>query len=289
MAGSGPARIPERMSMRMRDWMQEGRARLRHEPDDQRIRAVLGDRTVVDTTRAVLVWEPRRIIPSYGVPVDDVRGDLTPAMTDETDVPGVLHPGIPFGVHSTPGRSFDLTVDGATRPGAVFGPDDPDLDGYAVLDFGSFDAWYAEDERLVAHVRDPYHRVEARRTGRRIRIESDGVLLAESDRATLVYETSLPTRFYLPAEDVVGDRVPSARRTSCAYKGEATYLSFAVHGQIREDLAWSYAEPLDGLDKVRGLVAFFDDVLDVFVDGRRRERPQTLLSTTLLEEFGIKV
>ena len=277
------------MSMRMRDFMQQGRTLLRHEPDDQRIRALLGDRTVVDTTRALLVWEPRRIIPSYAVPLDDLQGELTLATVHAADVPGVLHPGIPFGVHSMPGRSFDLTVDGITRQAAVFLVDDLDLDGYAVLDFRAFDVWFAEDERLVSHVRDPYHRVEARRTSRRIRIESDGVVLAESDRATLVYETHLPTRFYLPAEDVVGEQVPSTRRTACAYKGEATYLSFTVRGEVRENLAWTYAEPLEGLEKIWGLVAFFDDVLDVYVDGQLRERPRTLLSTTLLDEFGVRV
>ncbi len=273
----------------MRDFMRQGRTLLRHEPDDQRIRALLGDRTVVDTTRALLVWEPRRIIPSYAVPLDDLQGDLTLATVHAADLPGVLHPGVPFGVHSMRGRSYDLTVDGITRQAAVFLVDDPDLDGYAVLDFRAFDVWFAEDERLLSHVRDPYHRVEARRTSRRIRIESDGVVLAESDRATLVYETHLPTRFYLPAEDVVGQQVPSTRRTACAYKGEATYISFTVRGEVRENLAWTYAEPLEGLEKIWGLVAFFDDVLDVYVDGQLRERPRTLLSTTLLDEFGVRV
>ena len=113
--------------------------------------------------------------------------------------------------------------------------------------------------------------------------------LADSDRATLVYETHLPTRFYLPAEDVRGEQVPSTRRTACAYKGEATHLSFVVNGEVRDNLAWTYAEPLEGLEKIWGLVAFFDDVLDVYVDGHRRERPRTLLSRTLLDEFGIRV
>jgi uncharacterized protein (DUF427 family) len=276
------------MSVLMRDWMQEVRGHLRHEPVDGRIRAVLGGVEVVDSTRAVLVWEPRRIIPSYAVPISDLRGDLTPAPPEDGhDVPGILHPGIPFRVHSGAGEPLSLSVGGVTRPGAVFRPADPDLDGHVVLDFAAFDIWYAEDEELVAHPRDPYHRIEARRTSRKTRIELDGVLLAESSRAVLVYETSLPTRFYLPAEDVVADQVPSARRTACAYKGEASYLSFSVNGRERRDLAWSYPEPLDGLEKIRGLVAFFDDVLDVYVDGRRRERPRTVLSKTMLEEFGV--
>ena len=272
----------------MRDWMHGLRLHLRHEPEDQRVRAELAGRTVVDTTRAVLVWEPRRVIPSYGVPIWDLRGDLSPSTASSDDVGGVLHPGIPFAVHTTPGQAFDLTVDGVIRPGAVFRPADPDLDGVVLLDFAAFDAWYAEDERLAGHVRDPFHRVEPRRSSRRVRIELDGVVLADSTRPTLVHETQLPTRFYLPADDVVAETVRSELRTVCAYKGEATHLSFVVGGRVHKDLAWSYAEPLAGVDRIRGLVGFYDDVLDVFVDGRRRERPRTLLSASVLEEAGLE-
>ena len=272
----------------MRDWMHDLRSHLRHEPEDQRVRAELAGRTVVDTTRPLLVWEPRRIIPSYGVPVWDLRGDLSPATGAADDVAGVLHPGIPFAVHSAPGQALDLTVDGVTRPGAAFRPADPDLDGVVLLDFDAFDAWYAEEERLVAHVRDPFHRVEPRRSRRRVRIELDGVVLADSDRPTFVHETHLPTRFYLPAEDVVGETVPSELRTRCAYKGEATYRSFRVDGTVRKDLAWSYAEPLPGVAAIRGLVGFYDDVLDVYVDGKLRERPRTLMSSALLDEMGMQ-
>ncbi len=272
----------------MRDWMHELRFHLRHEPEDQRLRAELAGRTVVDTTRAVLVWEPRRVIPSYGVPIRDLRGDLSASTASAGDVEGVLHPGIPFAVHTSPGQAFDLTVDGVTRPGAVFRPADGDLDGLVLLDFAAFDAWYAEDERLVAHVRDPYHRVEPRRSSRRVRIELDGVVLADSLRPTLVHETQLPTRFYLPAEDVVGETIDSELRTLCAFKGEASHLSFVVGGRVRKDLAWTYAEPLAGVEKIRGLVGFYDDVLDVFVDGRRRERPRTPMSSALLDEVGLE-
>ena len=272
----------------MRDWMHELRLQLRHEPEDQRVRAELAGRTVADTTRPVLVWEPRRVIPSYGVPVWDLRGDLSPSTASADDVPGILHPGIPFGVHTAPGQAFDLTVDDVVLPGAAFRPADPDLDGMVLLDFAAFDAWYVEDEPLMAHVRDPFHRVEPRRSSRRVRIELDGVVLAESTRPTLVHETQLPTRFYLPAEDVVGETIHSDLRTRCAYKGEATYLSFVVGGRVRKDLAWTYAEPLAGVGRIQGLVGFYDDVLDVFVDGRRRDRPRTLMSSALLDEVGME-
>jgi uncharacterized protein (DUF427 family) len=265
----------------MRDWLHEARGQLCHEPTEQRVRARIGGTDVVDSARALLVWEPRRVVPSYAVPVWDLRGDLTPAPRSAETVSGILHPGIGFGVHSCPGEVFDLAVAGTTRPGAAFRPADPDLDGYVVLDFTAFDSWLADDETLLAHPRDPYHRVETRRGSGRVRIELDGVVLAESSRAVLVYETQLPVRFYLPADDVVGGR-PSPTRTVCGYKGEAAYWSFGD----RADLAWSYAEPLPGVEALRGMVGFYDDLLDVFVDGRVRNRPRTAVSKALLEEFG---
>ena len=95
-----------------------------------------------------------------------------------------------------------------------------------ILDFAGFDAWLEEDEPLVGHARDPYHRIDMRRSSREVRIELDGALLARSTRAVLLFETSLPTRFYLPREDVVAEHRPSDRRSICAYKGHAAYWSF---------------------------------------------------------------
>lgn len=199
----------------MSDWFLEVRGHLSHEQAEERVRARLGGVDVVDSTRALLVWEPRRVVPSYAVPVWDLlRGDLTPAPPLASDASGILHPGIPFGIHTAPGDSFDLTVDGRTLEQAVFKPADPDLDGYLLFDFKAFDEWLVEDEPQPAHPREPYHRVETRRSSRTVRIELDGVLLAESSRPLLVFETQLPTRFYLPAEDVIG---PSPTRSGrCA-------------------------------------------------------------------------
>src|SRR5918997_6667300 len=121
--------------MRMHDAMAELRQQLRSEPTEKRIRATLGRDTVVDTTRALLVWEPRRIVPTYAVPVEDLHAELQPgeALAD-TGVP-VLHPGIPFAVHTTPGRAVSVRAGGETRADAGFLPDDPELRGHVVLDF----------------------------------------------------------------------------------------------------------------------------------------------------------
>jgi len=273
----------------MTDTIMRAGDELRYEPTDLRLRATLGDATVLDSTRGLLVWEPRRVSPAYAVPDADVGAELLPAPAAEPPGPGpaILHPGIPFAVHSTDGEELSVRAGDVIRERAAFKPADPDLAGYVVLDFDAFDAWYEEDERLVAHPRDPYHRVDARRSSRRVRIEHEGAVVAESTRPTLVMETSLPVRFYLPREDVRVELRPTATRTACAYKGEASYWSFELDGRRFDDLAWTYAEPLPDQPGLAGLVAFYDDRFDVVLDGETRPRPDTALAAALLDEFGV--
>jgi uncharacterized protein (DUF427 family) len=275
------------MSTRVRDAAWRALDDLRHEPTEKRIRVELCGETVADTTGAILVWEPRRVVPSYAVPVADVRAELAPATpVDAADAlrAPVLHPGIPFAAHTTAGEALDVTVAGQTRPGAAFRPEDPDLADHVILDFRAFDAWYEEDEPLFGHPRDPFHRVDARQSSRHVRVELDGHVLAETTRPTLVFETGLPLRFYVPREDLRGDARPSARRTTCAYKGHASYWSFDALGEAGRDLAWSYEEPLADATQLTGLVAFFDELVDLVVDGRPRERGTSPIARAIVEE-----
>jgi uncharacterized protein (DUF427 family) len=276
------------MSSQVRELLASGFGQMRHEPTAKRIQAVLGGETVVDSTRAVLVWEPRRIVPSYAVPVEDVRGELVPAGPATGAVGGdvgvslgdvtalrVLDPRVPFSTHSTSGEAVDLRVAGQVRPGAGFRPADPDLTGLVVLDFGAFDAWYEEDEQNVAHPRDPFHRIDVLPSSRQLRLELDGQVLAVSSRPVLLFETMLPTRYYLPRADVTAELVPSSTRTWCAYKGQASCFSASAGGRLVPDIAWSYSDPQHDAARVRGLIAFFDERIDVILDGERRVRPVT--------------
>jgi uncharacterized protein (DUF427 family) len=270
--------------------MQEllGRARdeLRYEPLAWRVRAEAAGATVLDSTRALLVWEPRRVVPSYAVPLADVRAPTTPAPASDrqVEVEGVLHPGIPFAVHTTAGEPLSV----GDRAGAGFRLADAPLDGYVLLDFRAFDAWYEEDEQVASHPRDPFHRVDVRRSSRPLRIELAGLLVAETTRAGVLAETSLPTRFYLPREDVRAVLLPSARRTVCPYKGEASYWSIDVGGRREEDVGWSYEQPLPELAAIAGRIAFWDERADVFLDGERRERPGGAVAAALRDEFGVR-
>jgi uncharacterized protein (DUF427 family) len=278
------------MATRVRDAMSRRLEELRYEPTEKRVRALLTGEVVVDSTRALLVWEPKRVVPSYAVAVEDVRGKLVPAPAPAgagTWQPPILHPGIPFAEHSTDGQAFHLQTIQATREGVAFAAADPDLAGYVILDHRGFDAWYEEDEPVVGHPRDPFHRIDMRRSSRHVRVELDGELLAESSRATLLFETSLPTRFYLPREDVLVDLHPSAKRTYCPYKGQASYWSVELPGRAHQDVAWSYEDPLQDAAPIIGLVAFFDERVDVVLDGERRSRPRTAVSQAIMHEAGI--
>jgi uncharacterized protein (DUF427 family) len=253
-----------------------------HEPTAKRVRVVHGGETIADTHRALLVWEPRRIVPSYAVPVSDLHAELVADVIDvpEDDGRPVLHPGIAFAVHSSPGDSMTVRTSSGDRAGAAFRPTDEALEGYVVLDYFSFDEWYEEDERIVGHPRDPFSRIDVRASSRRVRIEVDGQVLAESSRPFLLFETGVPTRYYLPREDVRMDLLrPTATRTWCAYKGQASYWSLDLGDRTLEDLVWTYESPLRGdADAVAGRVAFFDERVDVVVDEAPSPRPATPFS-----------
>jgi uncharacterized protein (DUF427 family) len=275
------------MSVRMQDLMSGVLGELRYEPTAKRIRAVLGGETVVDTTRAVFLWEPRRVVATWAVPIEDVRGQLTlgapmTAAGEDVGLPlpdvhdrPVLTPAIPFAVHTAPGDPLDLVAAGEKRVGAAFRLEDPQLTDYVALDFAAFDGWLEEDEPNVSHPREPFHRVDALASSRHVRLERDGELIAESARPVLLFETLLPTRYYLPAEDVRVPLEPSDTRSWCAYKGAASYFSPVLGGRPIPDLAWTYRAPLREAAPVRDLVCFFDERVDVVLDGERRPRPVT--------------
>ena len=180
------------MATRVQDLLTGGLDRLRYEPTPRRLRAELAGQTVLDSTAGMLVWEPGRVVPQYAVPVTDIAADLTEAGPDEGDRHGpgpvpfgpdgrtVLTPGTGFGVHTTEGTPLTVRTGDAERRGAAFRPADPALAHLAVLDFAAFDTWLEEDEAVVSHPRDPFHRVDVRRSSRHVRIELDGQVLAES-------------------------------------------------------------------------------------------------------------
>jgi uncharacterized protein (DUF427 family) len=275
------------MATGVRDLLMRELGDLRFEPIEKRIRATLGGQPMVDSTRAILVWEPKRVVPSYAVPVEDIEGDITaaastyrdssPTAAPELDAPRlgdipVLDPRIPFAVHTAPGEALTIRARDGEREAAAFSPSDAVLSGYAILDFDAFDAWYEEDERNVGHPRDPFHRIDILHSSRHVRVEVEGAVVADSDDPYLLFEPPVPVRYYLPREDVRTDLLrPSEKRTVCAYKGHASYWS--MEGQ--DDVAWGYAEPLREAAEITGRLAFFSEKADLVVNGTPLGRPVT--------------
>jgi uncharacterized protein (DUF427 family) len=258
------------MGTRMRDLLDGALGSLRYEACEKRLRAYLDGVPVADTVNGLLVWEPRRLVPTYAVPHADFAAQLESAgRVDELAGLPVLMPTNPFAAHSSIGEMLDVLVGGRRCPSAAFQPDDPDLAGYLTLDFSAFE-WREEDEPIVSHPRDPFKRIDILASSRHIRIEAQGRLLAESSRPLLLFETSLPTRFYLPPADVVVDLESTESISYCAYKGRASYFS-APDGPA--DVAWTYRDPLREAEPVRDHIAFFNERVDVVLDGHRRPRP----------------
>ncbi len=213
---------------------------LRQHPVAVRVRAEKDGTTVVDTFAARLVWEPRRIVSAYAVPVADIGGTLVNPRTVSPEVrslPPVLSPRQGFAVHSAAGTAYDIETAAGTVHDAAFVLDDPDLEGYAVLNWDAFTRWFEEGEEVRGHPREPFHSIRCLPSDRHVVVEVDGQVLADTTRAVMLVETTLPARWYIPREDVRMDLLaPSDSHTICAYKGQASYWSYGGRGGHRVDL-----------------------------------------------------
>jgi uncharacterized protein (DUF427 family) len=269
------------MATQMFELLMRGHNDLRYHPVQKRVRVLLGGDTVVDTVGAALVWEPRRVVPSYAVPIADVSGEIVEAasfLVEERPIslaeggPPVLDPSTGFGFHTTPGA--ELMLRSGEVSGAAFKPDDPALASMVILDFDAFE-WIEEDEPIFGHPRDPFSRIDLRQSSRHIEIEVAGTVVADSNRPLALFEFVLPSRYYLPKADVLVPLEPSTTATVCAYKGRATHWSAPELGDAGRDIAWSYESPPPELVQITGLVCFYQERVDMIIDGVRLERPIT--------------
>lgn len=233
----------------------------------RRIRAVLSGETVLDTTRALYVWEWPNY-PQYYIPLADVRPGLLVAEGNEQHSPlGMveLH-----GLHAgTTQRPHAVRV---LRQSSIAG-----LSGTARFEWGALNAWFEEDERVFVHPRNPYVRVDALRSTRTVTVEFEGVMLAESSSPIMVFETGLPTRYYFnPTEVDFAHLVRNDTVTECPYKGTTSgYWSAQIGDSVHPDLAWCYDFPTRQLLPIAGLVAFYNERVDISIDGRHEDRPIT--------------
>jgi uncharacterized protein (DUF427 family) len=141
------------------------------------------------------------------------------------------------------------------------------------------DEWFEEDEPIYVHPRDPYTRVDILASTRRVVVEVDGQVVADSSQPRILFETGLPPRYYIPLTDVRMDLLrPSATQTQCPYKGTATYWSLEVDGAVHEDVVWIYRSPISESQKIAGLACLYNEKVDISLDGVRQERPHTHFS-----------
>jgi uncharacterized protein (DUF427 family) len=243
----------------------KSRGRVRIEPGAKRVRAYLGGELVADTTRPTLVWE-RPQYPTYYFPAADVRAELL-----ETDGTELAH-----SPSRGDGRVFTVRIGGNEAPGAARRYSDSpieELRDLIRLDWNAMDAWFEEDEEVFTHPRDPYTRVDILPSSRQIRIEVDGITIAESANARLLFETGLRVRYYLPKTHVRMDLLePTDKVSHCPYKGDAAWWSVHAGGRVQRDVAWSYRTPLPESQAIAGLIAFYDEQVDVYVDDVLQQR-----------------
>jgi uncharacterized protein (DUF427 family) len=235
----------------------------------KRIRVVVGGETIADSRRATLLQESGHQ-PVYYFPPDDVRTDLLEVSDRHTRCP-------------KKGEASYYTIrvgDHVVDAGAWYYPD-PIPEARPIKDLIAFywdrmDQWLEEDEQVFVHPRDPYHRVDILRSDRHVRISLGGELLAESRRATALFESNLPPRWYLPREDVVAELEASDTVTRCPYKGQASYHSVRLdNGETERDLVWCYADPLMEATPIKGLRCFYNERVDLELDGELQERPDS--------------
>jgi uncharacterized protein (DUF427 family) len=235
----------------------------------KRVRVLLGGLAVADTGAPLLVWE-HRWYPAYHFPRPDVS----------------MHLLTPTGgaIDDAHGRAelFDVRAGAAVAPAAARlyqETADRRVHGTVRFVWDAMDRWLEEDEQVFVHPRNPYTRIDVLASSRRIEVSVGGLTLADSKRPLLLFETGLPVRAYLPAEDVRTELLePSPAVTRCPYKGTAVHWSAAAGGERFPDIAWTYQEPLPECGRIRDLVAFYDERVAVRVDGIAQAQPRTKFS-----------
>lgn len=244
--------------------------RIAFERSPRRVRVTFNGETVADSAAMHLLFETRHL-PVYYFPRADVRMDLLRATEHQTYCP-----------YKGTASYWSIAVGNRVSENAVWGYPEPFDEVAAVKDYVAFywdrvDHWFEEDDEIFVHARDPYKRVDVVNSSRPVRVIVGGETVAETTRARFLFETRLPTRYYIPPEDVRMDLlVPSEKITACPYKGTARYYSVKIGDQVFPDLVWSYPDPIAECPKIKGYLCFFNEHVDeILLDGVAVPKPLT--------------
>lgn len=243
---------------------------VRTERSDRWVRGYVGDVTVVDSRGPLLFWEADFPVPHYAFAREDVRTDLlVPSSSEPPREPFFFLPQGPVA------QWFDLEVEARTIPHAAWTRDAPELADLLIFSWqpGLLYRWLEEDEEVGGHPRDPHSRVDALPSSRHIVVSLDGDVLADTARPVLLFETGLPTRYYVPREDVNFDALTStANQSHCPYKGFADHYWDVTDNPEAANIAWSYSQPFPAVGRIKDMVAFYNEIVDIEIDGVAHQR-----------------
>jgi uncharacterized protein (DUF427 family) len=247
------------------------------EPTPKRIRVEVDGETIADSRRAVILQESG-LQPVYYFPPDDVRTDLFEPTERHTKCP-------------TKGEASYYSIrvgEREVKNGAWYYPEPIEgaeqIAGMIAFYWDRVDRWLEEDEEILVHPRDPYHRIDVLPSSRHVRISLEGELLAESTRPIALFESNLPPRWYLPREDVVAELEPTETVTHCGYKGQASYYAVRLgSGETVPDLVWTYTDPFPEAGRIQDLLCFFNERVDIELDGEPQDRPVSAWSRGVKE------
>ncbi len=243
---------------------------LRFEPSPRWVRVMFNGQVIADSKTMKLLHEPGEL-PVYYFPQVDVRMEYLVRTEHHTHNPHIgdatywiVRVGERFGEKAA-----------WTFPKPL--PEAGELKDFMAFDWDQMDAWFEEDEEVYVHARDPYKRVDSLRSSRHVKVVIAGETVADSHRPLLLFETGLPTRYYIPKVDVRMDLlVPSDMQTRCPYKGVAEYYSVNGGDKLVKDIAWYYPYPVPECPRIENLVCFYNERVDaLYVDGRLQAKPQT--------------
>ena len=223
----------------------------------RRIRIRFDNKFIIDTTSAVYVWEHEKY-PQYYIPRDLLPGASPSELLEDGKA-----------------ELLTLTV-GSKVLSRILSFSAGTLSGLVKIDFAAADQFYEEDTPIFVHPRDPFKRIDILTSTRPLKVSLNGVLLASTTISYHLYETSLPTRYYIPATSIIDWTLlrPSTLKTQCPYKGEAEYYSVVLsNGEEHKDIIWYYSRPLLECTPVTGCLCFYNEKVDIELDGKKLERP----------------
>ena len=229
---------------------------LRVESSGRWVRGFVGKTAVIDSKHVHVVYGVRRSA-TYFFPTSDVRMDLLrQSKLDKGE------------------QRWSLTLDGRTIDDIAWtSPDNVELKDLIAFEWPKVERWYEEDDEVFVRPRDPYHRVDVMNSSRRIRVEIDGQVVAESEQPRLLFETGIRTRYYIPKVDVRMDLLePTPTTTACPYKGNAVYWTARIGDKTYPDIVWSYPFPTLESAKIQNMLSFYNEKVDIYVDGELEKK-----------------